>query len=188
MSTLIADVEGESYWTEPWKCGDLSRKQTPKTIHFNRPHLGNLAQCNTRFTALYYFHKYNWPNSKPIVCSEPKMFCHLVLVNSHDWSVTLRGGIKVPSEKLETTYKALNESSGYSRLSEGKLCKLCPWTRGPAISTHCWWQHCIKQMSITAQLINIKYNSQLSLTENIIVIFTYATCTGSFFLFRSALI
>ena len=74
------------------------RKEISKMTNFNRPHLGNIAQCNNKFTALYYFPKYDWPNYKPIKCFKPKLFCHLVLVNSYDWSVTLRGGIKFPQK------------------------------------------------------------------------------------------
>ena len=59
-----------------------------------------MAQCNTIFTALYYFPKYDWSNYKPIICSKPKMFYHLVLVNLHDWSVTLRGEIKMSLEAV----------------------------------------------------------------------------------------
>ena len=136
----------------------FSRKVVPKTITFNLPHLGNMAQCNTRFTALYYFHKYDWSNYKLIVCSKSKLLIHLRSINSHDWSVTLRGGVKVSSVQLETTYKALNESSVYSRLLEGKQCKFCPWMQCPAAGTCCWQQLCLKQMSIIAQVINVISN------------------------------
>ena len=64
-----------------------------------------MAQCNNRFTALYYFHKYDWSNYKPIVCSKPKLLSHLRSINSHDWSITLGGRFKVPSENSQPPMK-----------------------------------------------------------------------------------
>ena len=97
VSTLKADAQGELNWTmEGWR--PFLEKWCLETLTLTSVIIENMAQCNTRFATLHYFPKYGWSNHKPIVCFKPKMFCHLVLVNSHDWLVTLRGRIQYPQK------------------------------------------------------------------------------------------
>ena len=64
-----------------------------------------MAQCNTIFTALYYFLKCEWSFYKPIVSDKPKMASPLRSINPHHWSIILVGGIKVPSENRQPPTK-----------------------------------------------------------------------------------
>ena len=57
-----------------------------------------MAQCNTIFTALYYFLKCEWLFCKPIVSAKPKMPSPLSSIYPHHWSIILGGRIKTPSE------------------------------------------------------------------------------------------
>ena len=89
-----------------------------------------MAQCNTRFTALYYFPKYDWSNYRPIICSKLKMFCYLVLVNSHDCEscgiLTLRGGVKMPSEVVNYQQSRQNSISSTPGIRRETTRCVCP--------------------------------------------------------------
>ena len=100
---LRADTEGNG------SQASNKRKQIQKVINYSRPflegwsqeplmlinfNLENMAQCNTRFTALYYLLECYWSFCRPIINSKPPLksmdLCH--------WYIILGGRIKTPSE------------------------------------------------------------------------------------------
>ena len=58
----------------------------------------NMAQYNVIFTDFYYFLEFYWSGCRPIVNSKPKWLNPLKSMNSCDWSISLVGGVKTPSE------------------------------------------------------------------------------------------
>ena len=96
------------------------RKQIQKVINYSRPflkgwsqepltlidfNLENVVQCNTRFTALYYFLECYWSLCRPIINSKLKWLNALKSMNSCYWSIILVGGIKVTSENRQMPTK-----------------------------------------------------------------------------------
>ena len=57
-----------------------------------------MAQCNTWFTALYYFFESCWSLCRLIINLKPKWLNPLKSMNLCDWSIILGGRIKTPSE------------------------------------------------------------------------------------------
>ena len=104
---LRADTEGNSSQAHN------KHQQIQKAINYSRPfleglsqeplplidfNLENMAQCNTRFTALCYFLECYWSCCRLIINLKPKWLNPLKSINSYDWSIILVGGIKTPSE------------------------------------------------------------------------------------------
>ena len=107
--SLRAVTEGNG--SQAWN----KRKQIQKAINYSRPfldgwsqepltlidfNLENMAQCSTRFTALYYFLECYWSFGRPIINLKPKWHNPLKLMNLCHWSIILGGRIKTPSEVL----------------------------------------------------------------------------------------
>ena len=111
---LRADTEGNGSQA----CN--KHKQIRKVINYSQPflegcsqepltlidfNLENMAQCNTRFTAVYYFFECYWSGCRPIVNSKSKCLNPLKSTNSCKWSIILVSGIRVTSENRQTPTK-----------------------------------------------------------------------------------
>ena len=106
-----------------------------RDIKFNEDNLENMAQCNTRFTALYYFLEYYWSLCRPIVNSKPKWLNPLKSMNLCDWSIILGGGIKTPYE-VRNHHQGTPKLTQLDYIDQRVNCALgvCP-TAPPAVST-----------------------------------------------------
>ena len=71
-----------------------------------------MAQCNTIFTAVYYFLESFWSGCRPIVNSKSKWLNPLKPINSYNWSIILGGRVKTPSEnrQMPTKHSMIEQS------------------------------------------------------------------------------
>ena len=112
-----------------------------------------MASWNAIVNSYCNFLKCDWWNSKPIVCSKPKLFYHRLLVSNMIGRQHSEAVLKFP-HKIVNRLRSCQWVDSLQNIVGGKAVPIWSLDAVSCCRHLCWRRMCLKQMSIIAQVIN----------------------------------